>query len=82
MRAYKFRIYPKKKQVEKINSTLNLSYKLYNAMLDQRKMAYELNKDFHSSIRVDYLSQKNELPELKKYFPEYKGVYSQVLQNV
>ena len=46
MRAYKFRIYPKKKQIEKINIILNLSYKLYNAMLEQRKLAYELNKDF------------------------------------
>ncbi len=82
MRAYKFRIYPKKKQIEKINSILNLSYKLYNAMLEQRKMAYELKKDFHSSNNVNYLSQQNELPELKKYFPEYREIYSLALQDV
>ena len=82
LRAYKFRIYPKKKQIEKINSILNLSYKLYNAMLEQRKMAYELKKDFHSSNNVNYLSQQNELPELKKYFPEYREIYSLSLQDV
>ena len=82
LRAYKFRIYPKKKQIEKINSILNLSYKLYNAMLEQRKMAYELKKDFHSSNNVNYLSQQNELPELKKYFPEYREIYSLALQNL
>ncbi len=82
LRAYKFRIYPKKKQIEKINSILNLSYKLYNAMLEQRKMAYELKKDFHSSNNVNYLSQQNELPELKKYFPEYREIYSLALQDV
>ncbi len=82
MRAYKFRIYPKKKQIEKINSILNLSYKLYNAMLEQRIIAYELNKDFHSSNNVNYLSQQNELPELKEYFPEYREIYSLSLQDV
>jgi putative transposase len=82
MRAYKFRIYPKKKQIEKINSILNLSYKLYNAMLEQRIMAYELKKDFHSSNNVNYLSQQNELPELKEYFPEYREIYSLALQDV
>ena len=82
MKAYKFRIYPKKKQIEKINSILNLSYKLYNAMLQQRIMAYELRKEFYSSNTVNYLSQQNELPELKNYFPEYKEIYSLALQDV
>ena len=82
MRAYKFRIYPKKKQIEKINSILNLSYKLYNAMLQQRIMAYELRKEFYSSNTVNYLSQQNELPELKEYFPEYREIYSLSLQDV
>ncbi len=82
MKAYKCRLYPKKDQIEKINPILNLSYKLYNAMLEQRKMAYELKKDFHSSNNVNYLSQQNELPELKKYFPEYREIYSLSLQDV
>ena len=82
MKPYKFRIYPKKKQIGKLEHILNLSYKLYNAMLEQRIMAYELRRDFHSSNTVNYLSQQNELPELKNYFPEYREIYSLALQDV
>ena len=45
-------------------------------------MAYELNKDFHEDLKVNYTYQQNELPELKNYFSEYREIYSQVLQNV
>ena len=45
MRAYKFRIYPNKEQIKKIDYILDLSHNLYNAMLEQRKMAYELKKE-------------------------------------
>ncbi|EQB73655.1 MAG: transposase, IS605 OrfB family [Ferroplasma sp. Type II] len=82
MRAYKFRIYPNKEQIKKIDYILDLSYNLYNAMLEQRKMAYELKKDFYYNINVNYTYQQNQLPELKKEFPEYKYIYSQVLQDV
>ena len=51
-------------------------------MLEQRIMAYELRKDFNTSNNVNYLSQQNELPELKKYFPEYREIYSLALQDV
>ena len=80
--TYKFRIYPNKTQINKIDYILDLSHKLYNAMLEQRKMAYELNKDFYENLKVDYNTQSVELSKLKKEFPEYKNVYSQVLMNV
>jgi putative transposase len=82
MRAYKFRIYPNKEQIKKIDYILDLSHNLYNAMLEQRKMAYELKKDFYYNINVNYTYQQNQLPELKNEFPEYKYIYSQVLQDV
>ncbi|EQB73537.1 MAG: hypothetical protein AMDU4_FER2C00057G0008 [Ferroplasma sp. Type II] len=41
-------------------------------MLEQRKMAYELKKDFYYNINVNYTYQQNQLPELKNEFPEYK----------
>ena len=56
MTAYKFRLYPKKEQIKKIDSILNSSYRLYNAMLQQRIMAYELKKDFYSNNNTNYLS--------------------------
>jgi putative transposase len=80
--TYKFRIYPNKEHIRKFEYTLDLSRKLYNAMLEQRKIAHGLNRDFHENLKVDRYAQDMEIPELKKYFPEYKEVYSQVLQNV
>ena len=80
--TYKFRIYPNKTQINKIEYILDLSHRLYNAMLEQRKMAYELNKDFHEYLKVNYNTQSTELSELKNEFPEYREIYSQVLHNV
>jgi len=45
-------------------------------MLEHRKICYKKGK---SVSRID---QQNELPSIKKEFPEYNDVYSQVLQNV
>lgn len=56
---------------------LYLCRKLYNACLEQRKDAYERCGKYLSRC-----TQSKELPTLKKEFPEYKGVNSQVLQNV
>jgi len=50
---------------------------LYNAALVQRITAWKGNR--HS---VSFFDQKKELPSLKRAFPEYKEVGSQVLQNV
>ncbi len=80
--TYKFILYPNKTQINKIGYILDLSHNLYNAMLEQRKMAYELNKYFYENLKVDYNTQSVELSKLKKEFPEYKNVYSQVLMNV
>jgi putative transposase len=44
-------------------------------MLEQRKKAYRSS----ARIRLSYEDQANELPNLKKEFPEYKQVQSQVL---
>ena len=80
--AYKFRIYPNKTQRKTIGDMLYLSRKLYNAMLEQRRMAYQLNKDYYENLRVSYNTQTMELSELKKEFPEYRNIFSQVLMNV
>ena len=80
--AYKFRIYPNKTQRKTIGDMLYLSRKLYNAMLEQRRMAYQLNKEYYKNLRVSYNTQTIELSELKEEFPEYKNIFSQVLMNV
>ena len=77
--TYRFRIYPDKTQIKTIDDILYLSHILYNDMLEQRKMAYELNRDFYESLKVNYNTQSVELSKLKNEFPEYKNIYSQAL---
>lgn len=55
-----------------------LSYcqKLYNLALEQRITAYK-----RCGVSLSTYDQNNELPELKKAFPEFKQVNSQALQD-
>jgi putative transposase len=77
MRTYKFRIKPTKEQQQRINETLMYCRTLYNTCLEQRITAYKQQR-----VSLSFYTQKKELPELKKAYPEYKSVHSQVLQNV
>ncbi len=48
---------------------------IYNFALSERKESFDKN------IKgVNYAKQQNDLPNIKKQFPEYKWVYSKVLQ--
>ena len=76
-RSYKFRLYPTKNQIHKLQNTLNLCRDLYNSALQERIEAYKKNR-----ISLSYINQANELPILRKELPEYELVYAQVLQNV
>ena len=76
IRTYRFRIYPDSAQNHTLESSLNLSCELYNAMLQQRIYAYRSKK------KVNYRSQQDEIPELKKMFPEYKSMHSLAIQDV
>ena len=77
-RSYKYRLYPTPKQISLLQFTLNKCRNLYNVSLQHRRDAYK-SASKHS---VSYNEQANELPLLKKEFPEYKQVFSQVLQDV
>ena len=48
---------------------------VYNFALSERREAY--NKDIKG---INYIKQQNDLPKIKKEFPEYKWVYSHTLQ--
>ena len=76
MRTFRFRIYPSKRQIDMLDSTLNLSRELYNAMLQQRIYAYR------SGRRVNYNSQQDEIPAIKERFPEYRSIHSLVVQDI
>ncbi len=76
-KAYKFRLYPNKKQEEKLFWTLSRCRELYNAALSERKYAYRM-----ASKSISYYEQKRDLPVIKELRPEYRDIHSQVLQDV
>jgi putative transposase len=76
-KAYKFRLYPTKKQEEKLFWTLDRCRELYNAALSERKDAYRM-----AGKSISYYEQKRDLPEIKKIRLEYNNIHSQVLQDV
>ena len=76
-RAFKYRFYPSKSQKSNIDNQLSMCRHLYNWSLKERVDTYETDQK-----RVTYKEQQNALPKLKEDRPWFKGVYSQVLQNV
>ena len=76
LKTFKYRLYPTKAQIAIIETTLWLCRFLYNSLLEHRITCYRSGKS------VSKVDQLNELPKIKAEFPEYKEVYSQVLQDV
>jgi putative transposase len=76
-KAYKFRIFPTKAQVTKLEGTLSLCRELYNAALQERRDAYRM-----VGTSLNYYDQANQLAEIKEVRTDLKDVHSQVLQDV
>ena len=76
-KAYRYRIYPTKKQEHILNAQLSLCCELYNAALQERRDAYRM-----CGQTISFTQQSAQLPEIKVVRPEYEAVYSQVLQEV
>jgi putative transposase len=74
--AYKFRIYPNRQHVAQLELTLDTCRHLYNQALADRKNAYEVE-----GISRTYEDQAAMLVAEKKD-GNFKGVFSQVLQDV
>ena len=74
---FQYRIYPTKKQVQKLNETLGECRWLYNHFLEQRKTTYE-----QEGQSLSCYNQIDTLGLLKQERATLKQVYSQVLQNV
>ena len=75
--AYKFRLYPTRKQVQTLVWTLDRCRELYNVALQERRDAYRM-----TGTSISYYDQANQLPEIKEIREEYKDIHSQVLQDV
>lgn len=75
--AYKFRVYPTRKQIQTLTWTLDRCRELYNAALQERRDAYRM-----AGKSLNYYDQANQLPEIKEIREEYRDIHSQVLQDV
>jgi IS605 OrfB family transposase len=75
--AYKFRLYPTRKQCERLQWMLDRCRELYNAALQERRDAYRM-----VGKSITYYDQANQLPEIKQDREEYQEIHSQVLQDV
>ena len=76
-RASKYRIFPTKAQTTNLENQFSMCRYLWNWSLAERMEFYE-----HSGGSLDYYDQAFALPILKQNRPWYKGVHSQVLQDV
>src|SRR6266702_2475016 len=76
-KMYRYRLYPTKYQIGKLEWILRRSKELYNAALEERTAAYKM-----AGVSVNYAMQAAQLPEIKEDRPEYQEIYSQVLQDV
>ena len=77
LKAYKYRLYPNKKQAEKLQWTLDRAREVYNAALQERRDAWNM-----CQVSISYNQQAAQLPEIKEIRPEYNDIHSQVLQDV
>lgn len=77
LKAFRYRLCPTRVQETELFNQLRLCRNLYNAALQERIGAYRKAK-----VTRNYYDQANTLSEIKAELPEYKGVYSQVLQDV
>lgn len=93
--AYKYRLYPTKKQRTHLRWTLDYCRELYNAALQERRDAYIFHvrqhpnyydeatrKERSRELAITYVTQANQLPDIKEQCEEYHDIYSQVLQDV
>src|SRR5437667_9280353 len=76
-KTYMYRLYPTKKQLNVLETTLEECRWLYNTTLAYRKEAWE-----QEHRPVSYYDSKARLPVLKAERPSLKKVHSQVLQHV
>lgn len=76
-KSFKYYIKGNKETTKKANQVLELCRILYNLCLEQRKFIW---KNYHKSISG--YDQVYELPSLKKFFPQFREVPSQTLQEV
>jgi putative transposase len=76
IKTFKYRIYPSRAQVKKLEQTLDLCCELYNAGLQERRDAWKICRK-----SVSCHEQQKQLTEIKEVREDLCSVYSQVLYD-
>ncbi len=77
MKTYRYRLYPTKSQVSRLEQTLECCRWVYNETLALRKNAWEEEQKW-----ISYFESKRQIPIWKEQRPLLSTVHSQVLQDV
>lgn len=80
--THKIRIFPSLEQIRLLWVLSEKCRLVYNFALQERKLDWILQREKMESQRnyITCVDQLNKLPSMKKKYPEYKWVYSKVLQ--
>ncbi|HEX6800425.1 MAG TPA: transposase [Ktedonobacterales bacterium] len=76
-KTFKYQLHPTPEQEQALETVLWRCRELYNAGLEERKLAWEKR-----SVSVTFAMQSAQLPAIKEVRPEYRDVNAQVLQDV
>src|SRR3954471_14375651 len=87
-KAFKYRLYPTKKQAKKLQETLDWLRELYNAAIQERRDAYDrcvkrhpnyydeaTRKQLTRDQAISYYQQADQLPEIKELRQEYQEIH-------
>jgi putative transposase len=78
MKTFKYRLYPTKSQIEKLQWTLDRCREVYNAALQERREAWKYERK-----SISKYDQHHDLVEIRNEIrPEYQQIGSHVLRNV
>ncbi len=77
LRNYEYRIYPSKIQISRLNTQFWLAKQMYNMLLTIRKDTYLCN-----GTTINKFNMNKIITKLKNIDTNFKGVHSQVLQNL
>jgi putative transposase len=76
VKAYKYKLKTNAKFVAACSATLDICRELYNAALQERRDAYQINR-----LSINYHAQAVQLPQIKQVRRDVGEVHSQVLQD-
>jgi len=76
VKAYKYKLKTNPKFVAACSATLDVCRELYNAALQERRDAYQINR-----LSINYHAQAVQLPQIKQVRRDVGEVHSQVLQD-